>query len=61
MGWLMGNAFANGLATLPLLQTENALPISSAEGECAVLFRCLFALLVYSGREDPPAQHVASQ
>lgn len=29
----MGNGFANELATQPLLQTENALPISSAEGE----------------------------
>lgn len=30
----MGNGFADGLAALPLLQTENALPTSSAEGEC---------------------------
>lgn len=46
VGWLMGNCFADGLAALPLLQTENALPSSAAEGECVVLFHCLFALRV---------------
>lgn len=45
-GLVMGNWFADGLAALPLLQKENALPSSAAEGECVVLFRCLFALHV---------------
>lgn len=57
----MGNGFAHGLAALPLLQTENALPALSASGECVVLFRRLFVLLAHSGREEPPAQCTASQ
>lgn len=46
MGWFMGNCFADGLAALPLLQAENALLSSAAEGELVLLFCCLFALHV---------------